>query len=80
MRLSREGWYEMVNRYDVVFNYVYEDSETVSVVAADEQEAERLAEGDREGPNYAWDHAAVTVDEVYSVHEVETDIDESESE
>ena len=37
-----------MNRYEVTFLYVYEDSETVEVVADSEQEAERLAEAERD--------------------------------
>ena len=65
-----------MNRYEVTFLYVYEDSETVEVVADSEQEAERLEEAERDGPDYAWDHASVSSDEIYSIQEVESDITE----
>ena len=39
----------------------------------DEAEARELALEEREGPNYAWDHASVTYDEVYDIVESEED-------
>tara|TARA_R100001463_G_scaffold38759_3_gene83204 strand:+ start:6623 stop:6835 length:213 start_codon:yes stop_codon:yes gene_type:complete len=66
----------MLNRYEVTFLYTYEDTETVEVIANSECEAQRLAESERSGPDYAWNHASLTMDDVWSVEEVESDITE----
>ena len=60
-------------KYEITYEYHYEDSETVTVFAEDEAEARELALEQREGPNYAWDHACVTYDEVYDIVESEED-------
>ena len=64
-----------MNKYEITYEYHYEDSETVTVFAEDEAEARELALEEREGPNYAWDHACVTYDEVYDVNLAESDVD-----
>ena len=64
-----------MNKYEVTYEYHYEDSETVTVFAEDEVEARQLADDEREGPNYAYDHAMVTYDEVYAVDFIESDVD-----
>jgi hypothetical protein len=66
----------MLNKYEVTFLYTYEDTETVEVVANSECEAQRLAEDERSGPDYAWNHAALTMDNIWSVDEIESDITE----
>ena len=62
-------------KYEITYEYHYEDSETVTVFAEDETEARELALEEREGPNYAWDHACVTYDEVYDIVESEENAD-----
>ena len=64
-----------MNKYEVTYEYHYEDSETVTVFAEDEVQAKELANDEREGPNYAYDHAMVTYDEVYAVDFIESDVD-----
>ena len=44
----------MTNKYEVTFGYVYEDCETVEVVADNEEDALSLAEDERDGPDMAW--------------------------
>ena len=66
----------MPNRYNVTFLYTYEDAEHVEVIADSECEAQRLAEDERSGPNHEWNHASLTMDDVWSVDEVESDITE----
>ena len=46
------------------------------VFAEDEVEARQLADDEREGPNYAHDHAMVTYDEVYDVNLAESNVDD----
>ena len=58
-------------KYEITYEYHYEDSETVTVFAEDEAEARELALEERDGPNYAWDHAMVTYDEMYDIVESE---------
>ena len=65
----------MASRYNVTFLYTYEDTETVEVVAHSECEAQRLAEDERNGPSYAWDHAALMMDDVWEVAETEQDVE-----
>ena len=62
----------IMNTYRVVFQYIYEDSETIEVEADSEQEAEQIAMDEREGPSYAYDAPFCTQDDVYSVDELET--------
>ena len=64
-----------MNKYEVTYEYHYEDSETVTVFAEDEVQAKELANDELEGPNYAYDHAMVTYDEVYAVDFIESDVD-----
>ena len=64
-----------MNKYEITYEYHYEDSETVTVFAEDEVQAKELANDEREGPNYAYDHAMVTYDEVYAVDFIESDVD-----
>ena len=66
----------MASKYEVVFLYTYEDTETVEVIADSECEAQRLAEDERCGPDYAWDHAGLTMDQVWSVTETESDVEQ----
>ena len=66
----------MANKYEVVFLYTYEDTETVEVIADSEREAELLAEDERCGPDYAWNHAALMMDQMWSVTETESDIEQ----
>ena len=40
-----------MNKYEITYEYHYEDSETVTVFAEDEAEARQLADDEREGPN-----------------------------
>ena len=65
----------MASRYNVTFLYTYEATETVEVVADSEWEAQRLAEDERNGPSYAWDHAALMMDDVWEVAETEQDVE-----
>ena len=60
-------------KYEITYEYHYQDSETVTVFAEDEVDARQLADAEREGPNYAHDHAMVTYDEVYDIVESEED-------
>ena len=55
----------MASRYNVTFLYTYEDTETVEVVA----------DSERNGPSYAWDHAALMMDDVWEVAETEQDVE-----
>ena len=66
----------MANKYEVVFLYTYEDTETVEVIADNECEAQSKAEDERCGPDYAWNHAALMMDQVWSVAETESDIEQ----
>lgn len=66
----------MLNRYEVTFLYTYEDTETVEVIADNECEAQSKAEDERSGPDYAWNHAALMMDQVWSVDEVESNVTE----
>jgi len=67
----------LANKYEVTFQYIYEDCEVVHVIADTESEAQDLAESERSGPNWAWDHASVSVDDVYSIGLVEEDVEEN---
>ena len=70
----------MPNLYEVVHVYIYEDSEHTEVVAENEQEAMAVAEQEREGPDYAWNHASLSQDYVYEVNIVEEDVNEEDHE
>tara|TARA_R100000458_G_C8213539_1_gene200228 strand:- start:551 stop:769 length:219 start_codon:yes stop_codon:yes gene_type:complete len=65
----------MASKFEITFLYTYEDTETVEVIADSEDEAQRLAEDERCGPNYAWDHAALMMDDVWEVTETEQDVE-----
>ena len=58
-----------MKKYTIIYQYIYEDSETVEVEAESQAEAEVLAEDERCGPNTAWDAPFCTQDEIYSVKE-----------
>ncbi len=65
-----------MNKYEVTFLYTYEDWETVEVTADNECEAQRLAESERSGPDHAWNHASLIMDDIWSIEEVESDVTE----
>lgn len=62
-----------MSKYSVTFTYIYEDCETVEVFAEDEQEAERVAEAEREGPQDAWNVPSLVSDEVAFIDELESE-------
>ena len=65
----------MASRYEVTFLYTYEDTETIEVIADSECEAQRKAEDERNGPDYAWNHASLVMDDVWQVTETEQDVE-----
>tara|TARA_B100000902_G_C27142179_1_gene829263 strand:+ start:234 stop:437 length:204 start_codon:yes stop_codon:yes gene_type:complete len=58
-----------MKKYTIIYQYIYEDSETVEVEAETQHEAEVIAEDERCGPNMAWDAPFCTQDDIYSVEE-----------
>ena len=67
-----------LNKYQVEFQYIFEDSESVTVIAESENEARDLAEQERDGPSSAYDMPMLTSDQIYSVDEIESDIEGEE--
>ena len=65
----------MASKYNVTFLYTYEDAEHVEVIADSECEAQRLAEDERNGPDYSWNHASLIMDDVWSVEEIEENVE-----
>jgi len=67
-----------LNKYQVEFQYIFEDSESVTVIAESESEARDLAEQERQGPSDAYDMPMLTVDQIFSVDEIESDVEGEE--
>ncbi len=67
-----------LNKYQVEFQYIFEDSESVTVIAESESEARDLAEQERQGPSDAHDMPMLTSDQIFSVDEIESDIEGEE--
>ena len=53
----------MASKFTITYTYIYEDCESVEVEAETLEEAEAIADVEREGPSYAWDHASLTVED-----------------
>ena len=49
----------MPSKFTITYTYFYEDCESVEVVAETLEEAEAIADQEREGPAYAWNHASL---------------------
>lgn len=49
----------MASKFTITYTYIYEDCESVEVVAETLDEAVSIADQEREGPDYAWNHASL---------------------
>tara|TARA_Y100000592_G_C5356494_1_gene261428 strand:- start:227 stop:430 length:204 start_codon:yes stop_codon:yes gene_type:complete len=49
----------MASKFTITYTYFYEDCESVEVVAETLEEAEAIADLEREGPCNYWNHASL---------------------
>lgn len=61
----------MTSRFTITYTYIYEDCETLEVEAETVEEAEAIADQEREGVNWAWDHATLVSEDWQLDSEVE---------